>query len=374
MNKEMPMDSAREGSDEFWVCDPDGRKLEDEYLLGDVVGRGTFSTIYKCLRKGRTEWTCKVLDKKRMNRNSVKSVLPKLLKLKHPNIMRMKEVFETETSIQLIVEYVSGPEIFEKIVEKGQFSEQDAAQTVRDILKALKYLHGEGVVHGDIKPENLLYENDLEESKLKLDDFGLSQLSLDKDLMVNSLYGSGRYCAPEVLLGKEPGYPSDLWGLGVIMFIMLCGYEPFWDEDGEAATCENIIQGDLSALNWDDVSDSARDLVTKLLSVDPANRPTADEALNHPWTLGISTSSVPRDNMIKGLREYNARRRFRVATRAVMATRRAFQLLHESERCGAAETGFSRTGECKEYSRWGTVDSGSEGRMTEQKSLSLTTR
>lgn len=95
-------------------------------------------------------------------------------------------------------------------------------------------------------------------------------------------------------------------------FCRLCGYEPFWDEDGDAATCENIIQGDLSILKWDDISESARDLVTKLLSVDPAKRPSAEEALNHPWTLGISTSPVPRDNMIKGLREYNARRRFRV--------------------------------------------------------------
>lgn len=321
--------------EEYWICDKDcKRRLEDEYLLGDVVGRGASSVVHKCLRKGRTEWACKVFKKSHLNQKLVQTEIHILLTLKHPNIVQLKEVFETEDKIQLILELVNGGELFERIVEKGQYSEHDAAQAVRDILSALQYLHSHGIAHRDIKPENLLYETDRDDSVLKLADFGLSKLLTDKHLTMNTVCGTVGYCAPEILLHKEYDSSIDLWSLGVVTYIMLCGFEPFWDDGGEVGICRKVVQGDYSFPSpwWDEVSDSAKDLITQLLSLDPKKRPTAEEALNHPWTSGVSTPTFNLKETIVRLKEFNAKRKFRVATKAVMATHRALHLLSQDRK------------------------------------------
>ncbi|CAB3359031.1 calcium/calmodulin-dependent protein kinase type IV-like [Cloeon dipterum] len=322
--------------DVFWIAESEKeRLLEQEYKLGDIIGRGASSTVYRCLHKGRTEWACKVFRKSGLNRRAAQAEIGVLFKLRHPNIIGLREVFETITEIQLVLELVTGGELFERIVERGHYSELDAASALRQILDALQYLHANGVVHRDIKPENLLYETDDDDSKIKLADFGLCKmLQSPSNPGMNTLCGTVGYCAPEVLLQKSYDCSVDLWSLGVVAYIMLCGYEPFWDEAGELAVCRRVVEGtfEFSSPWWDDISDSAKDLITQLLQVDPTKRPTAATAAKHPWIRGVTPLDFHMTRTIKKLREFNARRKFRAATHAVLATKRALFLVSPAAR------------------------------------------
>ncbi|KAK6631572.1 hypothetical protein RUM44_006101 [Polyplax serrata] len=292
--------------------------------------RGASSTVYKCLRKGRTEWACKILKKNILEKKLVQKEISRLLKLKHPNIVQLRDVFETEDELQLILELANGGELFERIVSRGYFTEDDAAQAVRHVLNALQYLHSNGIVHRGLKPENILYQSESESSLLKLGDFGVNMFFSSEGLANSRAFG---LYAPEILQNKECDSSIDLWSLGVITYIMLCGFEPFLDDNNQGDLYERVIEGDWSFPSpwWDDVSDSAKELISRLLSVDPKSRPTAAEALNHPWILGISTSSLNMNETLLRLKEFNARRRFRVATTAVIATRRALSYLPTSK-------------------------------------------
>lgn len=316
-----------------------GRHIEDEYILGDIVGRGASSTVYRCLHKGKTEWACKVLKKARLNRKMVQTELEVLLKLRHPNIIQLRDVFESESEMQLVLELVNGGELFERIAGRGQYTEKDAAAAVRQVLGALQYLHSHGVVHRDLKPENLLYETEDENARLKLADFGLSKLLHNGHLTNNTLCGSVGYCAPEILLKQEHDTSVDLWSLGVVIYIMLCGFEPFWDDTGEMAMYQRITECEFGFPSpwWDDISDSAKDLITQLLQIESAKRPTATETLSHPWVRGETTRWHNMDSTIERLREFNARRKFRAATHAVLATHRAMYLI-SPERKSAKKT------------------------------------
>ncbi|XP_067008187.2 calcium/calmodulin-dependent protein kinase type IV [Anabrus simplex] len=323
-----------------WVPDShSGRRMEDDYILGDIIGRGASSTVYKCLYKGKTEWACKVFKKGRLNRKMFQSEIGELLKLRHPNIVHLRDVFEIESEVQLVLELVSGEELFERIAGCGQYTERDAAAAVRQVLGALQYLHSKGIIHHDIKPENILYETEDENSRLKLTDFGLNKVLHNGHLAMNTLRGTIGYCAPEILLNKESDSPVDLWSLGVIIYIMLCGFEPFWDDTGEMAMFQRITECELNFPSpwWDEISDSAKDLITKFLQLEPSKRPTASEALDHPWVRGETTRWHHMDSTIERLREFNARRKFRAATHAVLATHRAMYLI-SPERKSAKKT------------------------------------
>nr|CAD7266076.1 unnamed protein product [Timema shepardi] len=303
----------------------ESRELQLDYatIRGGAIFccSGGSSTVYRCLHKGKTEWACKVFKKGRLSRKLVQTEIGILLKLRHPNIIQLREVFETDDEIQLVLELVTGGELFERIVEQGQFSEKDAAGAVKQILSALK-------------PENLLYETEYENSKLKLADFGLSKFLKNGSYTMNTLCGTVGYCAPEILLNKEYDLSVDLWSVGVVMYIMLCGYEPFWDDAGEIGMCKRVVEGEFefSSPWWDDISDSAKDLISQLLQLEPSSRPTASEALEHPWVKGETPRCTNMANVVKRLREFNAKRKFRAATHAVLATRRAMYLISPERR------------------------------------------
>nr|CAD7398150.1 unnamed protein product [Timema cristinae] len=226
----------------------------------------------------------------RLSRKLVQTEIGILLKLRHPNIIQLREVFETDDEIQLVLELVTGGELFERIVEQGQFSEKDAAGAVKQILSALK----------------TEYEN----SKLKLADFGLSKFLKNASYTMNTLCGTVGYCGE------------------------LCGYEPFWDDAGEIGMCKRVVEGEFefSSPWWDDISDSAKDLISQLLQLEPSSRPTASEALEHPWVKGETPRCTNMANVVKRLREFNAKRKFRAATHAVLATRRAMYLISPERR------------------------------------------
>jgi len=256
-----------------------------------------------------------------------------LLQLKHPNIIKLNEIFETPTHIHMVLELVTGGELFERIVERGYYSERDAAVALKQICDALAYVHNHHpvIIHRDLKPENLLYLNESEDAPLKIADFGLSKMLYGDDNTA-TVCGTPGYCAPEVLMGKAYGTQIDMWAVGVIAYILLCGFEPFYDERGDQAMFQRILKCDYEFVTpwWDEVSENAKDLVRKLIVLDPRKRLTARQALEHPWVQGKGAKRDKMDqDFFDNLKVFNARRKFKggmIAVQAVTSTlNRAFQ-------------------------------------------------
>ncbi|KAF2354922.1 Protein kinase domain, partial [Trinorchestia longiramus] len=184
---------------------------------------------------------------------------------------------------------VTGGELFDRIVEKGSYTEKDAADLIRQVLEAVDYMHEQGVVHRDLKPENLLYYSQDEESKIMISDFGLSKLE-DSGIMATAC-GTPGYVAPEVLAQKPYGKAVDVWSIGVIAYILLCGYPPFYDEN-DANLFAQILKGEFEfdSPYWDEISDSAKDFIRQLLCVNVEKRYTCKQSLQHPWISGNAAS------------------------------------------------------------------------------------
>ncbi|XP_049806754.1 calcium/calmodulin-dependent protein kinase type 1-like [Schistocerca nitens] len=211
-------------------------------------------------------------------------------RLKHPNIVQLLETFEDKHKVYLIMELVTGGELFDRIVEKGSYTEKDASDLIRQVLEAVDYMHEQGVVHRDLKPENLLYYSPDEDSKIMISDFGLSKME-DSGIMATAC-GTPGYVAPEVLAQKPYGKAVDVWSIGVISYILLCGYPPFYDEN-DANLFAQILKGEFEfdSPYWDDISDSAKDFIRQLMCVDVEKRYTCRQALKHPWISGNAASN-----------------------------------------------------------------------------------
>ncbi|XP_051929963.1 calcium/calmodulin-dependent protein kinase type IV [Hippocampus zosterae] len=330
---------------DFWV---DGSRrdgtVEEFYTLGSELGRGATSVVYRCEEKEKKKsYAVKVL-KKTIDKKIVRTEIGVLLRLSHPNIIQLKEIFETDTDIALILELVTGGELFDRIVERGYYSERDAAHVIKQILEAVAYLHENGVVHRDLKPENLLYADLSLDAPLKIADFGLSKI-INEQVTMKTVCGTPGYCAPEILRGNAYGPEVDMWSVGVILYILLCGFEPFFDARGDQYMYTRILNCDYEFVSpwWDDVSLNAKDLVSKLIVLDPAKRLSVRQALQHPWVLGKAARFSHMDTAHRKLQEFNARRKLKAAMKAVVATGR----MHESSRrrtdsCEIPASGTSR--------------------------------
>uniref|UniRef100_A0A1I8HY06 Protein kinase domain-containing protein n=1 Tax=Macrostomum lignano TaxID=282301 RepID=A0A1I8HY06_9PLAT len=216
--------------------------------------------------------------------------------------IRLKEVFETPNHFFMVLELVTGGELFDRIVSRGSYNEKDASQCIGQLLDGLRYLHERGIIHRDLKPENLLYEDEREEAKLKIADFGLSKIA-DSDVHTRSVCGTPGYCAPEVLLRRGCGTAMDMWSVG--------RHVP------SNPACPVHIRPAL----WSGISKNARDLIERLLVLDADARLTAGQALRHPWVGGLAAREDSLAEAQNKLREFNARRRLRAATDALLATR-----------------------------------------------------
>uniref|UniRef100_A0A674MQ93 Calcium/calmodulin-dependent protein kinase type IV n=1 Tax=Takifugu rubripes TaxID=31033 RepID=A0A674MQ93_TAKRU len=281
----------------------------------DVVfpSRGATSVVYRCEEKETQKaFALKVL-KKTIDRKIVRTEIGVLLRLSHPNIIQLKEIFETDTDIALVLELVTGGELFDRIVERGYYSERDAAHVIKQILEAVAYLHENGVVHRDLKPENLLYADLSLDAPLKIADFGLSKI-IDDQVTMKTVCGTPGYCAPEILRGNAYGPEVDMWSVGVILYILLCGFEPFFDPRGDQYMYSRILNCDYEFVSpwWDEVSLNAKDLVSKLIVLDPRQRLNVREALDHPWVLGKAARFSHMDTAQRKLQEFNARRKLKV--------------------------------------------------------------
>ena len=241
-------------------------------------------------------------------------------------------------------EEATGGELFERILERGRFTELDACRTIRAVLSAIQYLHHHNIVHRDIKPENILYRTKAEDANVVLVDFGIAAHMKDDNEVLTSVCGSFGYAAPEILAKKGHGKAVDMWSLGVITYTMLCGYTPFRSDDAAALAAETQRgKVEFHDRYWKNISAEAKDFVKKCLTVDPKKRITADEGMAHPWLTEHSEETQGVHDISAGLRE-NYRKRWKSAIAAVRAStkfRTFAQLASESraEHQAASSTG-----------------------------------
>ncbi|XP_030423471.1 calcium/calmodulin-dependent protein kinase type IV isoform X1 [Gopherus evgoodei] len=308
---------------DYWIDGSNKDTLAHYFELESELGRGATSIVYRCRQKGTQKPYAVKMLKKTVDKKIVRTEIGVLLRLSHPNIIKLKEIFETPTEISLVLELVTGGELFDRIVEKGYYSERDAADAVKQILEAVAYLHANGIVHRDLKPENLLYATPAPDAPLKIADFGLSKIVEDQVTM-KTVCGTPGYCAPEILRGCAYGPEVDMWSLGIITYILLCGFEPFYDERGDQYMFKRILNCEYDFVSpwWDDVSLNAKDLVKKLIVFDAKKRLTTFQALQHPWVTGKAANFAHMDNAQKKLQEFNARRKLKAAVKAVVASTR----------------------------------------------------
>ena len=261
--------------------------IEDDYVIGKELGRGRFSTVHECVNKMTGDhYAVKVIDKASIESEEKALLRTEIAVLKlvdHPNIIKMEGLYESRTHIYIVMEKLNGGELFERIVGRPRFSEEETAKLIRPLLESVAYIHDLGIVHRDLKPENILCGDNLEE--LKIADFGLSKMILPTERM-DSACGTLSYVAPEVLTMLGYGKEADLWSVGVIMFLVLCGKLPF-DGDDQNEIIKSTIQGDLKVnpTVWGKLSDNAKSLITSLLNKNVKDRISAKDALRHPFII-----------------------------------------------------------------------------------------
>ncbi|XP_032579786.1 calcium/calmodulin-dependent protein kinase type 1 isoform X1 [Drosophila sechellia] len=283
--------------------------IEEKYNLHGLLGTGAFSEVRLAESKDSPgeHFAVKIIDKKalkgkeesleneirvlrRFSANHFDGKCLNGTRLTHPNIVQLLETYEDKSKVYLVMELVTGGELFDRIVEKGSYTEKDASHLIRQILEAVDYMHEQGVVHRDLKPENLLYYSPDDDSKIMISDFGLSKME-DSGIMATAC-GTPGYVAPEVLAQKPYGKAVDVWSIGVISYILLCGYPPFYDEN-DANLFAQILKGDFEfdSPYWDEISESAKHFIKNLMCVTVEKRYTCKQALAHAWISGNEASS-----------------------------------------------------------------------------------
>ncbi|CAH9062801.1 unnamed protein product [Cuscuta europaea] len=279
----------KDGNKKLYVLEnPTGDDIMATYKLGHELGRGEFGVTYLCTDKSTGEHlACKSISKKKLRTqvdiDDVKREVQIMKHLpRHPNIVSLKDTYEDDHAVHLVMELCEGGELFDRIVARGHYTERAAAVVTRTIVEVIQICHKNGVMHRDLKPENFLFANKKETAALKAIDFGLS-VTFKPGETFKEIVGSPYYMAPEVLK-RNYGPEVDVWSAGVILYILLCGVPPFWAET-EKGVAQAIIRSvvDLKKDPWPKVSDNAKDLVKKMLNPDPTKRLTALEVLDHPW-------------------------------------------------------------------------------------------
>lgn len=243
----------------------------------------------------------------------------------HQNILTLVDYFETMNNLYLVTDLALGGELFDRICRKGSYYEADAADLVRATLSAVAYLHDHGIVHRDLKPENLLFRTPEDNADLLIADFGLSRVMDEQQFHVlTTTCGTPGYMAPEIFKKTGHGKPVDIWALGVITYFLLCGYTPF-DRDSDFEEMQAILNADYSFTPvdyWRGVSESAKDFIRRCLTIDPARRMTAHEALQHPFVVGYrgADGSDKGANLLPTVKKnFNARRTLHAAIDTVRA-------------------------------------------------------
>jgi len=289
----------------------------------EQLGSGNFAVVKKCRKKKEhggdgTDYAVKIIDKAKVeDMGDIEREVEIMGKIDHPNCIQLIEIYDEPKKMNLVMELVTGGELFDAIVAKGSFTEKDAATVMHSLCNCLAYLHEKKIVHRDLKPENILMKDEKQIcSEIKVADFGLARMISAKDMMKTAC-GTPGYVAPEVLQNK--GYSSgavDVWSAGVVLYILLCGFPPFYEEE-LPALFDQILKGryDFPSPWWDNISPEAKDLVKRCLTVDPNKRITAQQVCDHKW-IGAASDIVIDTNQIK---KYVASLRLKKAAKKLMA-------------------------------------------------------
>nr|XP_056705145.1 calcium/calmodulin-dependent protein kinase type II subunit gamma isoform X23 [Euleptes europaea] len=308
-------------------------RFTDEYQLYEELGKGAFSVVRRCVKKSASqEYAAKIINTKKLSARDHQKLerearICRLLK--HPNIVRLHESISEEGFHYLVFDLVTGGELFEDIVAREYYSEADASHCIHQILESVNHIHQHDIVHRDLKPENLLLASKCKGAAVKLADFGLAIEVQGEQQAWFGFAGTPGYLSPEVLRKDPYGKPVDIWACGVILYILLVGYPPFWDED-QHKLYQQIKAGayDFPSPEWDTVTPEAKNLINQMLTINPAKRITADQALKHPWVCQRSTvaSMMHRQETVECLRKFNARRKLKGAILTTMLVSRNFSV------------------------------------------------
>ncbi|XP_022064716.1 calcium/calmodulin-dependent protein kinase type II subunit beta isoform X2 [Acanthochromis polyacanthus] len=308
-------------------------RFTDEYQLYEELGKGAFSVVRRCVKlcTGQ-EYAAKIINTKKLSARDHQKLerearICRLLK--HSNIVRLHDSISEEGFHYLLFDLVTGGELFEDIVAREYYSEADASHCIHQILDSVSYTHQHDIVHRDLKPENLLLASKCKNAAVKLADFGLAiEVQGDQQAWFG-FAGTPGYLSPEVLRKEAYGKPVDIWACGVILYILLVGYPPFWDED-QHKLYQQIKAGayDFPSPEWDTVTPEAKNLINQMLTINPAKRITAQEALKHPWVCQRSTvaSMMHRQETVECLKKFNARRKLKGAILTTMLVSRNFSV------------------------------------------------
>ncbi|NWH79813.1 KCC2D kinase, partial [Piaya cayana] len=306
------------------------------------ISRGAFSVVRRCMKiTTGQEYAAKIINTKKLSARDHQKLerearICRLLK--HPNIVRLHDSISEEGFHYLVFDLVTGGELFEDIVAREYYSEADASHCIQQILEAVLHCHQMGVVHRDLKPENLLLASKSKGAAVKLADFGLAIEVQGEQQAWFGFAGTPGYLSPEVLRKDPYGKPVDMWACGVILYILLVGYPPFWDED-QHRLYQQIKAGayDFPSPEWDTVTPEAKDLINKMLTINPAKRITASEALKHPWICQRSTvaSMMHRQETVDCLKKFNARRKLKGAILTTMLATRNFSGIKKKGPCAS---------------------------------------
>ncbi|OAY80091.1 calcium-dependent protein kinase 2-like [Ananas comosus] len=306
-----------------------GRPMEDvrtTYSIGKELGRGQFGVTHLCTHKATGEkLACKTIAKRKLaTKEDVEDVRREVQIMYHlsgqPNIVELRGAYEDKQSVHLVMELCAGGELFDRIIARGHYTERAAAALLRTIVQIVHTCHSMGVMHRDLKPENFLLLNKDEDAPLKATDFGLSVFFKEGEVF-KDIVGSAYYIAPEVLKRKY-GPEADIWSIGVMLYILLCGVPPFWAES-EHGIFNAILRGhiDFTSDPWPNISSGAKDVVRKMLNSDPKQRLTAFQVLNHPWIKEDGEApDTPLDNaVLNRLKQFRAMNQFKKAALRVIA-------------------------------------------------------
>ncbi|NXN92793.1 DAPK3 kinase, partial [Rhinopomastus cyanomelas] len=296
------------------------QKVEDVYEIGEELGSGQFAIVKKCREKGTgVEYAAKFIKKRQsrasrrgVSREEIEREVAILQQILHANIIKLHDVYENKTDVVLILELVSGGELFDFLAQKESLSEEEATRFIRQILDGVSYLHSKKIAHFDLKPENImLLDNNIPIPHIKLIDFGLAH-KIEDGVEFKNIFGTPEFVAPEIVNYEPLGLAADMWSIGVITYILLSGASPFLGETKQE-TLANItaVNYEFDEEFFSSTSDLAKDFIQKLLVKDTRKRLTIQEALSHPWITLKEETKVQENKKVentqlktKRLREY----------------------------------------------------------------------
>lgn len=288
----------------------------DHFTKGELLGSGNTASVFRYTSKSDTEkeFAAKVVEKKSLTDLTEFTNEPEILAAcgGHKHILVLHDIFEDKDNFYLLTDLLEGGELFDRILDMGVYTEQIAKDIIRPILDALRHIHAKQVLHRDVKPENLLLMNGEKNALLKIADFGAAAWLPDLEKTKYPKCGTPEYLAPEMYGPRNCPYGKavDVWALGCVIFIMLCGWHPFQMRDNLREQERQILKGDLTDLADEGITDDAKDIIKKMLEVDPMKRWSIEQLFEHPWIKAPATEEAASAQAVPLLRTQNKLKTF----------------------------------------------------------------